>query len=257
VTLDGSASIDPDGDLPLQYLWTQSAGPNVSLSDPASPSPTFTAPSSASILTFTLFVTDTFGESDPTPDQVVITVSEPFFIYLPVMVDRHVIAPDLVVESVVATTRNVSLVIKNQGDAPVTDPFWVDVYINPRTPPTRVNETFADVGTQGLAWAVVDGGVSQLVPGGTLTLRMNDVFFKPEHSVFPSSLEPGTPIYAQVDSFNPVTQYGTVLEKHEAIGEPYNNILGPVLSGEGMVFGYELPPVVQPPALPRDVPVRH
>ena len=116
VTLDGTASTDLDGDLPLQYLWTQSGGPSVTLSDPTSPSPTFTAPSAATVLTFTLFVTDTFGEPDPTPDQVVVTVSEPFYIYLPSVVGRHVIAPDLIVESIHRDHAETStLVIRNQG----------------------------------------------------------------------------------------------------------------------------------------------
>ena len=72
---------------------------------------------------------------------------------------------------------------------------------------------------------------------------MNDAYYDPDISVFPGNLQPGTPIYAQVDSFNPSTSYGTVLEKHEAIGEPYNNIYGPVLSVEATTSGSELPPM--------------
>jgi hypothetical protein len=36
----------------------------------------------------------------------------------------------------------------------------------------------------------------------------------------------GTLIYAQVDSANASTAYGTVLETHESMGGAYNNILG-------------------------------
>ncbi|MBN1140151.1 MAG: FG-GAP repeat protein [Anaerolineae bacterium] len=74
VTLDGSASSDADGDLPLAYAWAQSGGPAVALSDPAIVSPTFTAPGNLAVLTFTLTVTDSLGLAS-TPDQVVITVS--------------------------------------------------------------------------------------------------------------------------------------------------------------------------------------
>jgi hypothetical protein len=150
----------------------------------------------------------------------------------------------------------VELVIRNQGNAPVTDAFWVDVYINPTRPPTVVNETFDDIGTQGLAWAVTQQGIRQLVPGGSLTLRMNDAFYDPDISVFPGNLLPGTPLYAQVDSFNPSTTYGTVLEDHEAINETYNNIYGPVLSQDTMVTGNDLPPAVGQRLIPQYLPER-
>jgi hypothetical protein len=51
-----------------------------------------------------------------------------------------------------------------------------------------------------------------------------------DYSNFTGTLPVGTPIYAQVDSYNPFTTFGAVLENHEISGAPYNNILGPVLS---------------------------
>ncbi|HNT75825.1 MAG TPA: FG-GAP-like repeat-containing protein, partial [Anaerolineae bacterium] len=74
VALDGSASSDPDGDLPLTYRWTQSGGPAVTLSDPAVVNPTFTAPGDPTVLTFTLTVTDSLGLASA-PNEVVITVN--------------------------------------------------------------------------------------------------------------------------------------------------------------------------------------
>ena len=68
--------------MPLAYLWAQTGGPAVTLSDPTAVNPTFTAPSSLSVLTFTLAVTDSLGLPDPTPDEVIIAV-QTYHYYLP------------------------------------------------------------------------------------------------------------------------------------------------------------------------------
>ena len=63
VTLSGSGS-DPDADDTLTYAWTQTGTPAVALSDTATASPTFTAPSNLTedaTLSFTLRVTDSSG----------------------------------------------------------------------------------------------------------------------------------------------------------------------------------------------------
>jgi LmbE family N-acetylglucosaminyl deacetylase len=73
VQLDGSGSFDPNGN-PLTYQWTQTAGPTVTLSSTTAVQPTFTAPASATTLTFQLVVND--GTSDSSPATVTITVSD-------------------------------------------------------------------------------------------------------------------------------------------------------------------------------------
>ena len=81
VQLDGSGSSDPDGD-DLTYAWQQTGGPDVG--GPWSAiSPTFTAPDSATVLTFTLTVTDTGGLSDS--DSISILV-ENHVVYLPLVI---------------------------------------------------------------------------------------------------------------------------------------------------------------------------
>src|SRR5579859_2900420 len=61
VTLDGSGSSDPENYGPLTYGWQQSGGPAVVLSSAAISRPTFTAPGTPAVLTFTLNVTSAYG----------------------------------------------------------------------------------------------------------------------------------------------------------------------------------------------------
>lgn len=76
VTLDGSASSDLGGNLPLSYVWSQIAGPSVNLSDATSAQPTFIAPAQAATLIFELVVSNSYGVTSQ-PARVSITVSEP------------------------------------------------------------------------------------------------------------------------------------------------------------------------------------
>jgi hypothetical protein len=76
VTLDGSGSSDPD-DIVLSYLWEQTGGPSVTLSDSTAVRPTFVTPPvnpGVASLIFRLTVTDGSGES--ATDEVSITVNE-------------------------------------------------------------------------------------------------------------------------------------------------------------------------------------
>lgn len=71
VTLDGSRSSDPEG-AALTYAWTQTGGPAVSLDNPASPTPGFTAATPATYV-FSLKVSDGLKESSP--DTVTVTAA--------------------------------------------------------------------------------------------------------------------------------------------------------------------------------------
>ena len=74
ITLDGSGSYDDDGEI-VSYLWTQTGGNTVTLSNITALKPTFTAPniSSSTTLTFRLRVIDNDGLQDT--DTCIITVS--------------------------------------------------------------------------------------------------------------------------------------------------------------------------------------
>ena len=86
MTLDGTASTDPDGHLPLSYAWTQTGGLPVVLNGADTAAPTFTAAISGTY-TFELVVTDSLGALSA-PDEVVITVTEAagYAIYLPMVI---------------------------------------------------------------------------------------------------------------------------------------------------------------------------
>ena len=75
VNLDGSGSSDPRNQT-LTYQWTQTDGPEVTLSDPTSSNPTFAAPETneQTDLKFELIVTNEEGISSE-PDEVTITVN--------------------------------------------------------------------------------------------------------------------------------------------------------------------------------------
>lgn len=76
VTLNGSGSSDPDGN-PLTFAWTQTAGPAVTLSNPASATPSFTAPQvgANTVLTFQLVVSDGSLSSSDTVNITILDVA--------------------------------------------------------------------------------------------------------------------------------------------------------------------------------------
>ena len=81
VTLNGTASNDPDGDT-IGYSWSQTAGPSVTLSSANSPTPSFTAPlvsAGGTTLTFSLSVTDGLLNSmpDDSVDISIVNVNDP------------------------------------------------------------------------------------------------------------------------------------------------------------------------------------
>jgi hypothetical protein len=160
--------------------------------------------------------------------------------------------PDLVVDRIVVTSNNVEVVVRNQGGSDVIDPFWVDAYIDPKTAPRQVNQTWPALSSQGFVWGIT-GTALPLKPGATLTLSIGDAYYSSTLSQFSGTLPTGTAVYAQVDSANVETTYGAVLEDHEQAGEPYNNISGPITTTTRLHLNHfqsELNDLLESEALP-------
>jgi LmbE family N-acetylglucosaminyl deacetylase len=74
VILDGSHSINPYG-TPLEYKWTQIAGPAVGLAGASGATPSFTAPPGPSSLAFSLVVTNAAASSAPATVGVAVSAA--------------------------------------------------------------------------------------------------------------------------------------------------------------------------------------
>src|SRR5690606_31888400 len=76
VSLDGSGSFNPWGE-PLDFSWSQTAGPTVTLDDPSSSMATFATPDvdADTTLTFQLQVSDSLRQSTPDTVDVLVRVA--------------------------------------------------------------------------------------------------------------------------------------------------------------------------------------
>jgi len=167
------------------------------------------------------------------------------YLYLPLIARNHVVAPDLVVQSIAASSNTIQVTIRNDGNAPVTGEFWVDVYIDPSPAPTAVNQIWPQLASQGLVWGVTKAALP-LNPGDTLTLTIGDAYYVAAYSSFSGNLATGTPVYAQVDSWNAETTYGVIREYHEILNGDYNNIGSTTVTLDAL----DAPPAVDPAATP-------
>lgn len=157
-------------------------------------------------------------------------------------------AADLIVEQIDISGGQLRVTIANTGSGSVAIPFWVDVYLDPREPPTAANQVWGTRGERGLVWGVFD----QIPAGGRITLTPGDKYFWPLQSRSGGPIVPGTVIYAQVDSYNPNSNLGWVVETHEELGEAYNNITRIVASASA-----DLPAVATESSMPERSPQPH
>jgi len=145
VTLDGSNSTDPDDGI-ASYLWTQTAGPAVTLSDPAAAQTTFSAPvvgAGGASLTFRLRITDGLGSS--ATDTCIVNITNG---NLPPTADA---GPDQTVDESVTVTLDGSN--STDPDDGIASYLWVQIAGNPvvLSNTTAVQPTFTapNVGPSG------------------------------------------------------------------------------------------------------------
>ncbi len=141
-------------------------------------------------------------------------------IYLPLIVKGFASGPDLVVDSLVATSSVVTVTIRNAGTTATPDGFWVDVYFNPNPAPPPLNRPWNTIASHGAAWGVT----TTLNPGQSLILTTGGAYYYNGSGSFPV----GANVYAYVDSINYTTTYGNIRESNEG-----NNVFGPVVSTAG------------------------
>jgi hypothetical protein len=146
---------------------------------------------------------------------------EPCLVYLPVTLRNLDTRPDLVVTAIdlePGDPAGLQVTIANQGRAAARE-FWVDVYLDPISPP-EVNQPWPDLGClYGGAWFV-----EELAPRGSLTLAVEDAFYQDEYSRWPEAYPPGDHrVWAYVDAWGHPQPYGAVDEADEG-----NNRYGPV-----------------------------
>ena len=168
VTLNGSGT-DDNGDT-LIYGWTQTGGAAVTLSSASAQAPTFTAPSSAGVLTFTLTVTDTGSLTDTDEVVVAVTAGTPGYASLPPTGGTIQFGLDMGGVEVGSTVTS-TLTISETGNAMLNITSLV-----------LSGPNAADFSVSPTSFSIVDGGAAQTVnvtctPAGyglrTATLTVN------------------------------------------------------------------------------------
>jgi len=151
VTLDGIDSNDPDG-VQLTYLWAQTGGTSVTLSDATAVQPTFVTPtlnSGSTAMTFSLIVEDNGGLQASA--NVSITVNDNGITGLP--------ADVLTFQSVEGDPMG----IKVESGGNITSLYPVD--------PNSIGDTIGK--PENLIFGLIDLEIKAVAPGGTVTITIH------------------------------------------------------------------------------------
>ncbi len=104
----------------------------------------------------------------------------------------------------------ITVTITNQGSANA-GPFWVDFYVNPSRVP-HANDPWYSLSSHGIAWLVMG-----LAEGEAITLQSTPSSYAQEYTIWDGRLPAGTTdLYLYVDSYDPLSGDGAVLELNES-----------------------------------------
>jgi PKD repeat protein len=218
------------GTSPIFYSWSFGDGET---RDNASSTESHTYVATGTY-TVTVTAVNFFPSSATESISLTVVVRPPKYVYLPIVSKDFGLLPDLVcndlsIEPPDPTSGQVVLItvqMQNQGKLDA-DGFWVDLYINPTTPPAPGNlfpwQDVCDPSfCQGLAWRISNTPLSPGVSRNLISINGNyhPDGYDPANSNWTGSLPAGTyDLYAYVDSIdNPVLKNtdGAVLESDEA-----------------------------------------
>jgi hypothetical protein len=163
--------------------------------------------------------------------------SGPTMVYLPAVMKQEVGLPNLAATLSVNTSVNpplVTIIVQNQGNSSIDEPFWVDFYVNPSLPPnalTGSDRRWQRVSTRGIAWPVQ----TSLPANGSLTLTSAAGFDPAQTSWGPLPAGAYT-FYAFVDSYDNNDPEGAVYVEIKESNEADNQISVPpvTISGAGL-----------------------
>ena len=170
---------------------------------------------------------------DALPDiQIDVTVEddESPYVYLPLI--QSVSMPDLVITDLQATSDSVQVTIRNDGTAPITEGFWVDLYFNPSRVP-QYNDLWQYIAEAGIVWGIANNDLP-IEPGESriLTLENATQTFNGQTVSSSPPFPTNVPVYAQIDSVSATSDFGGVQESDES-----NNVFGPVVSTNSTTGG--------------------
>ncbi|NJL06309.1 MAG: hypothetical protein HC911_15670, partial [Chloroflexaceae bacterium] len=211
----------------------------------------------------TLNWTDASGQAQTSATRAEVQVAF-FRAYLPLVVRAAILPadtfPDLVgaIRLIPSQTRFepgapvlIEVVVTNQGEAPSNAGFWVDLYINPASPP-RQNQLWPTVcglfPCQGVSWSISD----TLEIGQSMILTSTLASYRQEFTIWQGSFITGTTdLYGYVDVWDPDTTVGAVFEGEAGEQNNVTRLSGLNVPGLRLMLRDEELPMVPPrPAIP-------